>query len=277
VSDPFRLPTPFVVSFSGGRTSGYMLRRVLDAFGGTLPDGGKVIFCNTGKERPETLDFVQECSARWSVPIIWLEHVSSRRTGIRRVNHATAARNGEPFAALIRWKQRLPNVAERWCTEWLKLLTMHRYVTRTCGWLDYTDCVGLRADEPGRFAKLAAGSDDERTPGREPAAPLYRAGVTIADVMAFWKAQPFDLALEPDEGNCDQCFLKGRDKAAAIMRKWPESPNWWDQQEQWVQAKTGQPRASFRKGLPMADFVRQVEAGREFADEPTFAACHCTD
>src|SRR5262249_19633664 len=61
-ADPFRLAEPFVVSFSGGRTSGYMLRRILDAFAGRMPDGGKVIFCNTGKERPETLDFVERCS-----------------------------------------------------------------------------------------------------------------------------------------------------------------------------------------------------------------------
>lgn len=72
--NPFRIPEPFVVSFSGGRTSAYMLRRILDAFGGKLPAGGKVVFCNTGKERPETLDFVERCSVEWDVPVTWLEY-----------------------------------------------------------------------------------------------------------------------------------------------------------------------------------------------------------
>jgi 3'-phosphoadenosine 5'-phosphosulfate sulfotransferase (PAPS reductase)/FAD synthetase len=274
MADPFRIPEPFVVSFSGGRTSGYILRRILDAFGGRLPDGGRVVFCNTGKERPETLDFVRNCSTRWGVRIVWLEYTSSGRRGFRRVTHETASRDGEPFESLIRWKQRLPNVAERWCTEWMKLRTLHRYLT-VCGWVVYTDCVGFRADEPYRFAKLSA--DDERTPGREPVAPLYRAGVALADVMAFWKAQPFDLALEPDEGNCTLCFLKGRAKVGRLIGKWPDEANWYAEQEAWVQAKTGQPRASFRKGLPVVELVAAVRSGVELADEPDFPACHCTD
>ena len=52
VSDPFLLDTPAAIHFSGGRTSAYMLRRHLDAYGGTLPEGVRVVFCNTGKERP---------------------------------------------------------------------------------------------------------------------------------------------------------------------------------------------------------------------------------
>ena len=60
--DPFLCDGPTVVSFSGGRTSGLMLRRVLDAHGGTLPEDVHVVFTNTGKERPETLAFVAECA-----------------------------------------------------------------------------------------------------------------------------------------------------------------------------------------------------------------------
>jgi hypothetical protein len=51
------------VSFSGGRTSAYMLWRALQAYGGKLPDDHVVAFANTGKEREETLRFVHECGA----------------------------------------------------------------------------------------------------------------------------------------------------------------------------------------------------------------------
>lgn len=54
---PFKIDdSPAVISFSGGRTSAYMLRRCLDA---GVPDDCYVIFSNTGRELPETLDFVE--------------------------------------------------------------------------------------------------------------------------------------------------------------------------------------------------------------------------
>ena len=46
-----------------------MLRRILDAHDGELPDDVFVDFTNTGKEREETLVFVNECSVRWGIPI----------------------------------------------------------------------------------------------------------------------------------------------------------------------------------------------------------------
>ena len=72
--DVYKVDGPALVSFSGGRTSGYMLFRILEAYGGSLPDDMHVVFANTGKERLETLDFVSECAQRWCVEIVWLEY-----------------------------------------------------------------------------------------------------------------------------------------------------------------------------------------------------------
>lgn len=69
MTDPFRIDGPAIVSFSGGRTSGRMLFEIVNAHGGMLPSDVKVVFCNTGKEREETLRFVHECSSRWGVKI----------------------------------------------------------------------------------------------------------------------------------------------------------------------------------------------------------------
>ena len=57
VASAFAIDGPAYVSFSGGRTSGYMLRKILDAHGGVLPSNVHVIFANTGDELPPTLDF----------------------------------------------------------------------------------------------------------------------------------------------------------------------------------------------------------------------------
>ena len=50
-----------------------MLWNILKAFNGKLPEDIHVVFANTGKEAPETLDFVHEVSEKWDVPINWLE------------------------------------------------------------------------------------------------------------------------------------------------------------------------------------------------------------
>ena len=73
MSNPYKILEPTCISFSGGRTSAYMLYKVLEAHQMSLPQEAKVLFCNTGKEDNATLDFVNECSVRWGVEITWLE------------------------------------------------------------------------------------------------------------------------------------------------------------------------------------------------------------
>ena len=62
------------INFSGGRSSGFMLHNILQAYDGKLPENCCVVFTNTGKEREETLVFVDRCSKEWEVPIVWLEY-----------------------------------------------------------------------------------------------------------------------------------------------------------------------------------------------------------
>ena len=59
--NPFLIKEPTCISFSGGRTSAYMLYQVLQANDG-LPSEAKVCFANTGKEDEATLRFVDRCS-----------------------------------------------------------------------------------------------------------------------------------------------------------------------------------------------------------------------
>ena len=44
IRNPYRVPRPAVISFSGGRTSAYMLRHIVDAYGGRLLGGIHVVF-----------------------------------------------------------------------------------------------------------------------------------------------------------------------------------------------------------------------------------------
>jgi 3'-phosphoadenosine 5'-phosphosulfate sulfotransferase (PAPS reductase)/FAD synthetase len=290
--NPYLLETPLVISFSGGRTSGYMLWHILQAFGGTLPVDVKVVFCNTGKERPETLDFVERCGKRWGVPIVWLEYRYEgqampspngvvRETPCRHtfaiVDYATASRNGEPFEQLIKARRMLPNPVSRFCTVEMKIRTSNRYV-RSIGWTNgYTNAIGFRADEPRRVAKLATTNRH----GKETAiAPMSRAGVSLADVRRFWSEQPFDLELEQHEGNCDLCFLKGAGKIQRMLRDRPDLAGWWVKMESLIPTKQNG-TARFRSDRPR--YAAQLKMSQEStlfddaADDLLSASCSCTN
>ena len=96
MSNPFKIIEPTVIAFSGGRTSAYMLWRILQSNNGKLPEDAIVCFTNTGKEHESTLEFVKDCQEKWNVLIYWLEY--NQKNKFIEVNYKTASRNGEPFA-----------------------------------------------------------------------------------------------------------------------------------------------------------------------------------
>lgn len=273
MTNPFRVEGPAVISFSGGRTSGLMLRRILDAHGGRLPCDVVVLFANTGKEREETLRFVEDCSAWWGVRIVWAEyrrHAADARHVDRfcEVDFRTASRRGEPFDALIAQREMLPRPAIRFCTEVLKIRVMRDWMLAK-GVREWDRIVGLRRDEPRRVASATASGHEKG----DTLCPLYDAGITEADVLAFWRAQSFDLALNPWEGNCDLCFLKSQSKRVRVMRDRPDLATWWLDHE-----RGGR---EFRPGEPSYATLARVAAQPRLPifDDPTEDAlpCACTD
>jgi hypothetical protein len=219
------------VSFSGGRTSGYMLHEIVRAHGGALPDDVVVVFANTGKEREETLRFVYECGARWGVHVRWVEWRDTPE-GFEEVGYNSASRRGEPFKALIAKKGMPPNWQARFCTQYLKVLTMTNFM-RSLGREPgtYAEVIGLRHDEGLRLFKMFERNEKDN---RRCIAPLAKAKVCEPYILTWWSEQPFDLGLEPGEGNCDLCFLKGRGLRKALIRRRPASADWWIDAEQSV-------------------------------------------
>ena len=265
----YKLPDGNVlISFSGGRTSGYMLHQILEA-NGSLPDRAKVLFANTGREMPQTLDFVQECSERWQVPITWLEYTRrNNKVSYDVVDHSSASRNGEPLAALFRSRSYLPNVVARFCTAEAKIRTMKRYLVGQ-GWKRWWNCVGIRADEAHRVQE---GPSTDRW---DYWYPLNDAGVTKKDVMAFWKAQPFDLRLagpngSTPKGNCDGCFLKSEATLAMMWREHPDRMQWWADME----AEIG---SSFHKTRTFAELGQFVERQADWIFNDQAYLCQAND
>ena len=271
--NPFLINSPTCISFSGGRTSAYMLWRVLEANGG-LPSEAIVCFANTGKEDEATLRFVQDCSEQWNVPITWLEY---RADGYAVVDYATASRDGEPFEALIRKRGFLPNPVARFCTVELKVRTIHRYL-KDNSWTTWDSMLGIRADEQRRLAKIG---NQDYGKHEEKIAPLGQAGITKDAVGAFWKAQPFDLGL-PNmngvtmHGNCDLCFLKGGAQVLSLITEKPERAVWWAKME--ALALASKPSgAVFRSDRPSyASMLQFSQEQRDMFDPNEEAiACFC--
>ena len=270
MGDPFVCSGPTILNISGGRTSGLMLRRVLDAHDGALPDDVHAVFANTGRERRETLDFVAEMESRWSVPIAWIERDPSHEPGrrFRVVNPETASRKGEPFERVITEHRFLPNGIARFCTQDLKILPARDFM-RARGYDHWTSAMGLRRDEPARVARVRA-----REPGEwDVSCPLYDARVTVEDVRAFWAAQPFDLSLRSWESNCDGCYLKSRASLERTERDAPGTLDWWHDQETRIGARF-KPR---RRYLDIITSARQPMLGFIDEDEEDSLPCSCTD
>lgn len=275
--DPFKITEPTCISFSGGRTSAYMLWRVLQSGGGQLPCQAIVCFANTGKEDEATLRFVKDCAVNWNVPITWLEFRDTDEL-FQIVDFDSASRKGEPFEALIRKRNYLPNPVTRFCTSELKIRPIGRYLL-SLGMADTKteaenmSMIGMRADEQRRAAKI---EDKSRI-------PLVTAGITKEDVGAFWRNQSFDLGLPNNNGvtmhgNCDLCFLKGGAQVLSLIAEKPERAIWWAKME--ALALASKPSgAVFRSDRP--SYASMLQYSKEqtnlFDPNEENIACFCGD
>lgn len=252
MSNPYKIVEPTCISFSGGRTSAYMLYKVLEAHDMSLPSDAIVCFQNTGKEDEATLDFVHECETRWNVKIHWIEYRNNDQ-GYAVVDYESASRNGEPFEELIRKNNYLPSPVKRICTAQLKIRPQAKYMRDLgiFGDIGYSTIenmcwVGIRADEQRRAAKI---DDKSRI-------PLWADGVTKEIVGEFWRSQPFDLGL-PNmngvtmHGNCDLCFLKPMAQIASLVAENPSRAIWWAKMEAFAMTTAKKPSdAVFRQERP---------------------------
>jgi 3'-phosphoadenosine 5'-phosphosulfate sulfotransferase (PAPS reductase)/FAD synthetase len=294
MTDPFKIDSRTALSFSGGRTSAYMLWRVLQSNGGKLPPEAVVCFANTGKEEEATLEFVRDCGQHWNVPITWVEF-RAEEPGFAVVDFETAARDGEPFEALIRKRKYLPNAVTRFCTSELKIRAMHKHL-RSLGWHDGDDgwdqMIGIRADEQRRVSKIRARGTSTESSKETMCMPLADAGVTLSEIQAFWLAQRFRLNLFTDPkgrtlgGNCDLCFLKPAAQVLSLIREKPERAVWWARMEQEVEAgfverntKTTSDGWRFRNDRPSYEQMRRfaIDQREMFDPDEEAAACFCGD
>jgi hypothetical protein len=186
----------------------------------------KFVFNNTGREREETLTFVQQVDQHYDLGVVWLEadvkfgeKKSSRH---RIVSYDKASRNGEPFEDVIA-KYGIPNKAFPHCSRELKLYPTQSYA-RSIGWEDCQYAIGIRIDEIDRMSA-------NRKRDRLIYPLISMIPTTKYDINAFWMTMPFDLQLKSYEGNCDLCWKKSDRKLLTIIKENPQLTDWWRDME----------------------------------------------
>lgn len=287
MSNPYLFTNKTLVSFSGGRSSAYMLKKILDANGSPLPEHISVCFANTGKEHQATLDFVRDCEIHWGQKIHWLEYSRKEdKPTFVEVDYDSASRKGEPFELLIKARNFLPNPLSRFCTTELKIRTIKRYVREVLNWDYWDNAIGLRADEPRRLARVKANNDASKERW-DTSAPMGIDGVTKEIVSTYWKESNFDLQLPNDNGvtylgNCDLCFMKSMATTIRIMQEEPERAAWWIEQENNCKSENpgGRRWRSPKRYPSYAEFLEKAKATLkpiELDTDDTSMSCACTD
>ena len=112
--------------------------------------------------------------------------------------------------------------------------------------------------------------------------PMNDAKHTVKDVTDFWEQQNFDLNLtnfggKTLAGNCDLCFLKGKDTKVKLLQERPKMADWWIKQEQKFGDQAG---ATFRKDGPTYIDLLDISKQPGYKEQDLFdeqMTCFCHD
>lgn len=251
------------ISFSGGRTSAYMTKKILDNWSDKYDF--IVTFANTGLEHPKTLEFINNCDKFFGFNTVWLEAVVHHDKKIapthKVVTFETAARNGEPFEEVIK-KYGIPNQAFPGCTRDLKLSPIKSYL-KSLG-IDETKiptAIGIRMDETRRVNPKTAQA-------RTLEYPLIDTWPSDKqDILDWWEDQEFDLGIDEFEGNCLGCWKKSFKKHFQQIERDPSVYDFHRRMEaehRFTGPQEGE-RVFFRKNVSTTQLFKMYE---EFKDVP---------
>lgn len=222
-----------VVSFSGGRTSAYLVHLMKQ-----INPEAKYIFMDTGAEHPKTYEFVRNVVKEFGIELTCLRGDFNQPLGVghgyKIVSIDEVGPDLQPWREMV-LKYGTPSHAAKWCTSRMKQEVHDKYCDDVFGRGRYTTWLGIRADEPRRLGVkggikfLADISDVEKS-----------------DVIDWWSGQPFDLGIDEWLGNCVFCFKKSDLKLAAAARDEPEALAKWLDMIESAPERDGQSRASRR-------------------------------
>ena len=243
-----------VINFSGGKTSALMTILLKPT------DEDIVLFTDTGREHPLTYKFIDDFEKHEGIKVHRAEYTNAKAPGLKG------------FDALIESKRYVPNRVQRICTAELKILTAKRYL-RNLGVRTFENYIGFRADEERRVINY-----NNHYKKVYPKFPLFDKGVNKEMVNQYWLTRPYTLEIPSILGNCDLCFLKGKDNIIKIMQHFPELAERWIDDEVKVKDmgyKKG--KSTYFNGVSYAELFRASQSQKSlFNLEDALPAYNCS-
>ncbi|HCD5100653.1 TPA: phosphoadenosine phosphosulfate reductase family protein [Acinetobacter baumannii] len=219
-----------VISFSGGRTSGYavnLFKNDPDAY---------FIFMDTGAEHPATYQFIKDIVKHWKINLVCLRVVVNpqmkKGVGYKIIPLDELKQDLEPWRDMLK-KYGSPYYDMPFCTARMKTEPFEKYCNDVFGKNNYERWIGIRSDEQKRLPievleKL--GLPIHKDAKKQKAGFRYLAEIsdfTKEDVLDWWEQQPFDLAITEHLGNCVFCIKKHLNKVALAAKDEPEQAVKW--------------------------------------------------
>ena len=206
-----------MIGVSGGRSSAMMARHIQTS---SLYNGFEklFVFCNTGQEKPETINFLKDMVKHWKLPLYLIEGVYSQKKGVgvrhKLVDFDSLDMESKVFSQMItqlnknKWTG-VPNQATPYCSDYLKTRVSHSFAKTIFGTPKYKKAIGYRIEDvPKRITFAELNEDNVRiapllTDFNEPIGNIY--------LNDFFKKQPFKLGIHSKFGNCELCWKKSEE------------------------------------------------------------------
>lgn len=190
-------PVRHILSLSGGKDSTALAIYMRDRVAGMA-----YVFCDTGKELPETYDYLDRLEAYLGTPIIILKHDILNR-------------EGDAFEDLLQIKRNyLPSPQMRWCTQELKIRPFERYV----GDDPVVNYIGIRADEH-RKGYIS------HKPNITARYPFVEDGLYKEDIVRILEESGLGIPLYYNwrsRSGCFFCFFQQRIEWVGLLENHPE-------------------------------------------------------
>jgi hypothetical protein len=248
-----------LVTVSGGRSSAMMAYHIHT--NEKYKDFNKAyVFCNTGMERPETIDFLKKIESEWSIDLNLIEGVYSSKLGVgvgyKIVSWDTLDMNANPFSESIMHINKgsydgLPNQEAPYCSDRMKVQPSKKFADDIFGKKKYITAVGFRKEDmPKRISWAEIKADDKRI---FPLLTDFSEPIGLLELNKFWESQSFKLEINSKLGNCELCWKKSDKVLVDNIRYGTRFVDWFKQMED----KYGS--TSFRGNRSIMDFVKMSE------------------
>jgi hypothetical protein len=185
-------PVRHILNLSGGKDSAALAIYLRDR----VPHL-EYVFCDTGKELPETYEYLARLEACLGSSIARIDN------GGRDFDHYLALRRGF-----------LPSPQNRWCTELLKIRALERHI----GDDEIVSYVGLRADEDRKGYMSTK-------PNIRASYPFKEAGITLSEVLRLLVASGVGLPgyyRWRSRSGCFFCFFQKKIEWVGLLEHHPD-------------------------------------------------------